>query len=196
MLLTVVLATAVLMTGAAQETAPPSSSAEPVDLIATLDTVCIAAQGDAARAAELAAEAGFSPMPASMIPPLRNASEQAAFMKSNGTDVAMYRVGQARVMLAGDANDAACAIVMTHPTGPWRDTLAGLVAEMDLRQIPSAPVEGESNSWAAPNRYALSYTLSPVGGLIVSVSRSHFSMTHEDGVEAVETSGVEATPYP
>ena len=48
MLLTVVLTTAVLMTGAAQETAPPSSSAEPVDLIATLDTVCIAAQGDAA----------------------------------------------------------------------------------------------------------------------------------------------------
>lgn len=112
------------------------------------------------------------------------------------TDVAMYSVGQARVMLAGDANDAACAIVVDHPTGPWRDTLAGLVAEMDLRQIPSAPVEGESNSWAAPNRYALSYTLSPVGGLIVSVSRSHFSMTHEDGVEAVETSGVEATPYP
>ena len=106
MLLTVVIATAVLMTGAAQETAPPSSSAEPVDLIATLDTICIAAQGDAARAAELAAEAGFSPMPASMIPPLRNASEQTAFMKSNGTDVAFVmtgkmsrRVGRERIVM-------------------------------------------------------------------------------------------------
>jgi hypothetical protein len=95
MLLTVVLATAVLMmTGAAQETAPPSASVEPVDLIATLDTVCITAQGDAARAAELAAEAGYSPVPASMIPSLRNGSEQAAFMKSNATDVAFIMTGK------------------------------------------------------------------------------------------------------
>ena len=33
-------------------------------------------------------------MPASMIPPLRNASEQAAFMKSNGTDVAFVMTGK------------------------------------------------------------------------------------------------------
>jgi hypothetical protein len=94
MLLTVVLATAVLISGAAQEIAPPTSSPETVDLIATLNTVCIAAQGDAARAADLAAEAGYSPMPASMIPPLRNGSEQAAFMKSNATDVAFIMTGK------------------------------------------------------------------------------------------------------
>ncbi len=93
MLLTVVLATAVLMTGAAQETAPPSSSVEPVDLIATLDAVCVSAGGDRARAAVLAAEAGFSPVPASMVPNLRNSSETAGFMKSSAADVVFVMTG-------------------------------------------------------------------------------------------------------
>ncbi len=71
-----------------------TQSSEPIDLIATLDTVCIAAQGDAARAAEMAAEAGFSPVPASMLPSLRNASEQAGFMKSSAADVAFVMTGK------------------------------------------------------------------------------------------------------
>lgn len=79
---------------------------EPVDLIATLDTVCITAQGDRARAAELATEAGYSPVPDSMVPNLRNASETAGFMKSNATDVTfvmtgriLRRVGRERVVM-------------------------------------------------------------------------------------------------
>ena len=100
-----IAAAAVLMsaTGASAQTTP---APEPVDLIATLDSVCIAAQGDAARAAELATEAGYSPVPASMVPTLRNASEQAAFMKSNATDLAFImtgkmsrRVGRERVVM-------------------------------------------------------------------------------------------------
>ena len=51
-----------MATGPAAQT----PAAEPVDLIATLDAVCVSAGGDAARAAELAAEAGFSPVPDSI----------------------------------------------------------------------------------------------------------------------------------
>lgn len=89
-------------------TAAPSAQTTPVaiDLIATLDTVCVSAQGDRARAAELAAEAGFSPVPASMVPALRNASETAGFMKSNAADIAYVmtgtisrRVGRERVTM-------------------------------------------------------------------------------------------------
>ena len=82
----------------------PASAA--TDLIATLDAVCVAAEGDAARAAELAVEAGYSPVPASMVPNLRNSSEQAAFMKSSATDVAFIltgrmsrRVGRERIVM-------------------------------------------------------------------------------------------------
>ncbi len=75
---------------APQTTAAP----EPVDLLATLDAVCIAAQGDAARAAELAAEAGYSPVPDSMVPSLRNASEKAGFMKSTAADVTFIMTGK------------------------------------------------------------------------------------------------------
>lgn len=83
-----------------------TSAPEPIDLIATLDAVCIAAQGDAARTAELAAEAGYSPVPDSMVPNLRNASETAGFMKTNATDVVFImtgrmnrRVGRERVVM-------------------------------------------------------------------------------------------------
>jgi|GEM_PF-2954649 len=81
-------------------------TAEPTDLIATLDAVCIAAQGDRARAAELATEAGYSPVPAAMVPALRNLSETAGFMKSSAADVTIVltgtmsrRVGRERVTM-------------------------------------------------------------------------------------------------
>lgn len=66
---------------------------EPLDQIATLDAVCISAGGDRARTAELAAEAGFSPVPATMVPRLRNASDTAGFMKSSASDVAFIMTG-------------------------------------------------------------------------------------------------------
>ncbi|WP_428151072.1 hypothetical protein [Brevundimonas sp.] len=67
---------------------------EPIDLLATLDAVCISAQGDRVRAAELAAEAGFSPVPDSIVPSLRNASETAGFMKSSAADIAYVMTGK------------------------------------------------------------------------------------------------------
>ena len=96
------LALASIATGASSAQVVP----EPIDLLATLDAVCVSAGGDRARAAELAAEAGFSPVPPAMVPTPRNASEMAGFMKSNATDVTFVmtgtmtrRVGRERVAM-------------------------------------------------------------------------------------------------
>ncbi len=85
--------------------APPALSAqsvaaqsvvapEPTDIIATLNAICVAAQGDRAQAAALAAEAGFSPVPESMTPRLRNATERAGFMRTNATDMSIVMTGR------------------------------------------------------------------------------------------------------
>ena len=73
------------------QTAPAPA---PTDVIATLNAVCVAAQGDRTRAAELAAEAGYSPVPETMVPRLRNASERAGFMRSNATDISFVLTGR------------------------------------------------------------------------------------------------------
>lgn len=73
----------------AQEPEARPAAVAAIDLIASLESLCIAAQGDRARVAELALEAGFSPVPEDMVPPLRNSSERVAFMKSNATDMAL-----------------------------------------------------------------------------------------------------------
>ncbi|QTC90738.1 hypothetical protein IFJ75_16095 [Brevundimonas goettingensis] len=67
---------------------------EPTDLIATLNTICVRARGDRAQVAALAADAGFSPVPESMTPRLRNASERAGFMRTNATDISIVMTGQ------------------------------------------------------------------------------------------------------
>lgn len=64
-----------------------------LDLIATLNQICVTAQGDRAVAAALAAEAGFSPTPAETTPRLRNSSETAGFVRSNETDMAYVMTG-------------------------------------------------------------------------------------------------------
>ena len=66
----------------------------PTDVIATLNTVCVAAGGDPARAAVLATEAGYSPVPETMVPRLRNASERAGFMRSSATDITFVMTGR------------------------------------------------------------------------------------------------------
>ena len=65
----------------------------PVDLVATLNTVCVAARGDRARVAVLAAEAGFSPVPEALLPRMRRSSEYAGFMRSNATDISYVVTG-------------------------------------------------------------------------------------------------------
>ncbi|HWQ88101.1 hypothetical protein [Brevundimonas sp.] len=82
--------------GSAQEVAPP------IDLIATLNQVCVAAQGDRARAAALAAEAGFSPVPAGMVPRMRNSSETTGFMRSNATDISFVMTGKMTRRVGGE----------------------------------------------------------------------------------------------
>ena len=74
--------------------AAPAPAAAPVDLIATVNDVCIAAGGDRARAAALAVEAGYSPVPADVVPRLRNSSETSGFMRSNANDISFVMTGR------------------------------------------------------------------------------------------------------
>lgn len=85
------LAAATMLSSAVSAQTP--AAPERLDLIATLNQVCIAAQGDRAVAATLAAEAGFSPTPADTTPRLRNSSETAGFVRSNATDMAYVMTG-------------------------------------------------------------------------------------------------------
>ena len=75
------------------QTAPAAADA-PVDLVATLNTICVAARGDRARVAALAAEAGFSPVPETVLPRMRRSSEYAGFMRSNATDISYVMTGK------------------------------------------------------------------------------------------------------
>ena len=75
---------------AAQAAPAPAAT----DLIATLNAVCVAAGGDPSRAAVLATEAGYSPVPETMVPRMRNATERAGFMRSNATDITFVMTGR------------------------------------------------------------------------------------------------------
>jgi hypothetical protein len=88
----------------------------PIDLIATLNTVCVAADGDRARTAALAAEAGFSPLPAGAVPRLRNSSETAGFMRSNATDMAIVMTGKMTRRVGGETLVMEFCGVSARPT--------------------------------------------------------------------------------
>lgn len=112
-----------LLIGAAAMLAAPvagwSQTAEApaaIDLIAALNTVCVAAQGDRARAATLAAEAGFSPVPESMVPRMRNSSETAGFMRSNATDIAFVMTGKMTRRVSGETLVMEFCGVSARPT--------------------------------------------------------------------------------
>lgn len=74
--------------------AEPAETPAPIDLIATLNDLCVVAQGDRARTAALAGEAGFSPVPAEVLPRLRNSSETSGFMRSSATDISLVMTGK------------------------------------------------------------------------------------------------------
>ena len=76
-------------TGWSQVTDAPAR----IDMIASLDAICVAAAGDRARAIELATAAGFSPTPAEMVPAPRGSSNTVGFMRSNEADVAFVILG-------------------------------------------------------------------------------------------------------
>jgi hypothetical protein len=83
----------VLSTPAGAALAQEQSAPAPTDLIAALNSICVAAQGDRAQVATLAAEQGFSPMPDSMLPRRRNSSGGAGFMRTNATDASIVVTG-------------------------------------------------------------------------------------------------------
>ncbi|WP_417232590.1 hypothetical protein [Brevundimonas sp.] len=99
-------------TGWAQ-TSPPDA---PVDLIALLDRICVAAQGDRARAAALAAEAGFSPVPDSFRPRIRNSTETAAFMRTNTVDMTVVMTGKMTRRLGRERAVLEFCAVSARPT--------------------------------------------------------------------------------
>ncbi|KQW81899.1 hypothetical protein [Brevundimonas sp. Root1279] len=74
----------------AQTTASPA----PTDLIAALEQFCIASNGDAAKVAALADAAGFSPVPQSMAPRIRNVTGAVTFMRTNDTDMTILMAGR------------------------------------------------------------------------------------------------------
>ena len=128
--------------------------AEPVDLIATLDAVCVSAGGDAARAAELAAEAGFSPVPDSMVPGLRNASDTAGFMKSNASDIVFVmtgkmsrRIGRERVSWT-----SAASAPVRPSTGPWTSACARPWGSRPSATAAWTPMPGCRPKGRAPTR--------------------------------------------
>lgn len=112
-----------LVCAAAVLAAPAAASSQaaeaptPIDLIAALNTVCVAAQGDCARAASLAAEAGFSPAPERMAPRMRNSSDTAGFMRSNATDISFGMTGRTPRRVAGETLVMEFCGVSARPTG-------------------------------------------------------------------------------
>lgn len=96
--------------------AQTSEAPAAIDLIATVNEVCVAAQGDRARAAALAAQAGFSPVPASTIPHLRNSSETTGFMRSNATDISFVMTGKMTRRVEGETLVMEFCGVSARPT--------------------------------------------------------------------------------
>lgn len=96
--------------------AQTSEAPAAIDLIATVNQVCVAAQGDRARAAALAGEAGFSPVPATMVPHMRNSSETVGFMRSNATDISFVMTGKMTRRVEGETVVMEFCGVSARPT--------------------------------------------------------------------------------
>jgi len=90
LLTTIAMATAC----AGSTSAQTGAAAAPTDVIGLLNTVCIAAQGDAAVTRTLAMEAGFSAAPSSLAPPIRNASDIQMLVRSTETDAVILMTGK------------------------------------------------------------------------------------------------------
>jgi hypothetical protein len=73
----------------------------PIDMIETVNKVCIAAQGDQGQIEAKALDAGFSPVPQSMLPKLRGSEDATGFIRSNATDVAFVFTGTIKRRLSG-----------------------------------------------------------------------------------------------
>ena len=80
---------------AATQTAAP-------DQIGDLNRVCIAAQGDRARAAELAQAAGYSPTPPEMVPERRNMRDLTGFLKTDADQVRFVLIGRSTRRIGRD----------------------------------------------------------------------------------------------
>jgi len=107
------VAACLLPQAAAGQDAPAQERA---DLIAVLNRVCVAAGGDRARAAELAAADGFSPTPAEAVPFVRNTSERAGFIRSTGADMTYVMLGKMTRRLGRETVTMDMCAVSSRPT--------------------------------------------------------------------------------
>ncbi|HEX8661988.1 MAG TPA: hypothetical protein VF686_08975 [Brevundimonas sp.] len=132
------------LAAASPSIAQDGPEAAPTDLIATLNTVCVAARGDRARAAALAAEAGFSPAPESMTPRMRNSSETAGFMRSSAADLTVIMTGTMTRRVGRDTVVMEFCGVSARPT----DHRALDARLLDLMNFPSVRGAGmEAYAW-------------------------------------------------
>jgi len=127
-------------TALAQDQAAPA----PTDLIAALDGICVAAQGDRGQVSSLAQAQGFAPVPESMVPRMRNSSDRAGFMRTNAADVSLVMVGTMTRRLGGET------VVMEFCGVSAQPADHGAV-DARLRQVMGfAPVRGmglEAYAW-------------------------------------------------
>lgn len=124
---------------AQDQVAPP-----PTDLIAALDGICVAAQGDRAQVSSLAQAQRFAPVPESMVPRMRNSSDRAGFMRTNATDVSLVMVGTMTRRLGGET-------VVMEFCGVSAQPADHSAVDARLRQVMGfAPVRGmglEAYAW-------------------------------------------------
>ncbi len=127
-------------TALAQDQAAPV----PTDLIAALDGICVAAQGDREQVASLAQAEGFAPVPESMVPRMRNSSDRAGFMRTNAKDVSLVMVGTMTRRLGGET-------VVMEFCGVSAQPADHSAVDARLRQVMGfAPVRGmglEAYAW-------------------------------------------------
>lgn len=129
---------------ASSAVAQDQAAAAPTDLIATLNGICIAAQGDAARTAALAGEHGFSPTPSEMVPYMRNSADRVGFVRSTSANITYVMSGVMTRKIGGQTVRMNFCGVSARPT----DHRA---LDRQLRQVMGfAPANGggfEAYAW-------------------------------------------------
>ena len=123
---------------AATQTAAP-------DQIADLNRICIAAQGDRARAAELALAAGYSPMPEGMVPERRNMRDLASFLKSDADQARIVLIGRCTRRIGREEVTLNLCAVSARPADhrPLQARLRQMIGFEPVRQGG-----GDGDTWA------------------------------------------------
>lgn len=124
---------------AATQTAAP-------DQIADLNRICIAAQGDGTRAAELAQAAGYSATPSEMIPERRNMRDLAGFLKTDAEQVRIVLIGRTTRRIGGEQVTLNLCSVSARPAD-HRALLARLRQVIGFESVREGGGDGDTWAW-------------------------------------------------